>query len=168
MFFPRGIMKNLFLAVGTLCVTSALVGCAGSNENAKLSADKSNDTTKAMALPEAESEALSLRAGETINLNGVGLCRVAQANGVVLSSSNLSRNDCINKCASYEATNPGRSCSHRSGFLRVAPRQVCQVVGAAGVVHFYALSGRMRCAQECNKYANPNRQCLWGGVSVKP
>lgn len=159
---------NLFQLLSSVLLTVGVVACAGSNENVGQTQSSGSSTVSAEATVADEGGSLNLKAGETVNLAGVGNCRVAQADGVELHKSNLSRNDCIAKCASYEATNPGRSCVHMTGYLRVAPRQVCQVVGAAGVVHYYALSGRMRCAQECNKYGNPNRQCLWGGVSVKP
>lgn len=160
-----GHCKYIVAAIG-FCFT--MVGCAGANENSTASIGQTESALQSNMEDEAEAASLSLVVGQQINLSGVGRCRVAQANGVELHKSNLSRNDCIAKCASYEGTNPGRICTHTSGYLRVSPRQVCQVVGAAGVVHYYALSGRMRCSQECNKYGNPNRQCLWGGVSVKP
>ena len=145
-----------------------LNACAGGNENPAQPQNTGSMPVAADSAGSQEFESLSLKVGEKINLAGMGVCRVAQADGVELFKANTSRNDCINKCASYEATNPGRSCSHGTGFLRVAPRQVCQIFGASGVLHYYALSARMRCTQECNKASNPNRQCLWVGVSVKP
>jgi len=159
---------SLMKIFGAAIFVFGISACAGSNENA--GQIQSNGTVSAKAAPSVTDEigSLGLKVGETINLAGMGTCRVVQADGVELYKGNITRNDCIAKCATYEDTNPGRSCSHNSGFLRVAPRQACQIVGAAGVVHYYALAGRMRCAQECNKYGNPNRQCLWGGVSVKP
>jgi len=161
-------MRKIAKLISGTMICLGLVACAGANENMTSAVSNVKATGEAAPVDDGETATLGLVKGETINLSGVGMCRVAQANGVELHKSNLSRNDCIAKCASFEATNPGRSCTHMSGILRVAPRQVCQIVGAAGVVHFYALAGRMRCGQECNKYGNPNRQCLWGGVSVKP
>jgi hypothetical protein len=145
-----------------------LSACAGGNENSGQTQSTDSASVATAGAEEEEFGSLGLKVGAKINLAGMGVCRVAQANGVELFKANTSRNDCINKCASYEATNEGRSCSHGSGFLRVPPRQVCQIFGASGVLHYYALSARMKCTQECNKASNPNRQCLWGGVSVKP
>ncbi|MEN9825031.1 MAG: hypothetical protein RI953_776 [Pseudomonadota bacterium] len=153
------IIRSMFSAA--LLLTSVLTACGEPNKNQTASA---GETVVQSDLTEGT---LGLVVGQTIDYNAVKGCLVAQVDGVKLFSGNLKRSDCVDKCAVYETSNPGRSCSHGGSLFRSAPTNICEIVGAGGVVKFSAQSIRKACAQECSKYANPARTCLWGGQSVK-
>lgn len=154
----------MFRSVFTACLMLGVLvtGCGDleSNNTAQ------TDSVMASELGNEE-QGFALSAGQTINLAEAKACRVAQVDGVQLYMGSLKLSDCITKCGEFETTNPGRSCTFNGGAFRSAPTNICQIIGAGGVVRFSAQTIRKSCAQECTKYANPGRTCIWGGQSVK-
>ncbi|MEY3903439.1 MAG: hypothetical protein RL189_2745 [Pseudomonadota bacterium] len=148
--------------VALLASFSLLSACGETNKNQTSSSEFVSQPETAL-----DEGTLGLAAGEIIKFTDVKSCRVAQVDGVQLFSGNLQYAACAAKCSEYENTNPGRSCSHGGSLFRSAPTNICQIVGAGGVVKFSGQSIRRTCVQECAKFGNPGRSCLWGGTNVK-